>query len=331
MLTVIDRQYQDRLDLSSTSESQIMEFVTLDVFTQTRFLGNPLAVVKVPHDTSLSQETKQIIAREFNYSETVFLHLPSPSSTDTNDPEWKIDIFLTNAEVPFAGHPTIGTAVYALSTLSRTARGRFICKAGPLDLLYDASNKTAHAGIPFAIHRHLRAYSIPSLYSLQPALYSHLQSSSQALAAEDIDVVSVVKGMTFIFVRLPSVAALSTVALHGAHFDFQRDEGWDMGVLMSMFYVPLESSDGTLKLRTRMIEGMFEDPATGSASCGLAALLAIKKGVKGQVLKVEMTQAVEMGRQSDIGVDVTMDEKGEVAKIELIGSAVEVMEGKVKY
>ncbi|GAB7341164.1 hypothetical protein MBLNU457_7459t1 [Dothideomycetes sp. NU457] len=306
-----------------------MDFVTLDVFTQTRFLGNPLAIAKVPHSTTLTQETKQTIAREFNYSETVFIHLPAPD-TKSEIPEWKIDIFLVNAEVPFAGHPTIGTAVYALSTLSKTARGRFICKAGPIDLFYDADSRTARAGIPFAIHRHERAYDIPSLYALQPALQRYMRSASQELRAEDVDVVSVVRGMTFIFVRLPSVDALGSLGLHGAGFDFQRDEGWDQGVLMSMYYVPLESDDGTIKLRTRMIEGMFEDPATGSASCGLAALLALKKGVKGEVVKVEMTQAVEMGRQSDIGVDVTMDGKGEVEKIELVGSAVEVMEGRVK-
>lgn len=306
-----------------------MDFVTVDVFTQTRFLGNPLAVVKVPHGTTLPQATKQTIAREFNYSETVFIHLPA-SDSNSEIPEWTIDVFLVNAEVPFAGHPTIGTAVYALSTLSCTARGRFICKAGPIDLFYDANSRTARAGIPFAIHRHSRPYDISSLYALQPALQQHLHSTSQDLRSEDIEVVSVVRGMTFIYVRLPSVEALGTLSLHGAGFDFQRDEGWDQGVLMSMYYVPVESDGETIKLRTRMIEGMFEDPATGSASCGLAALLALKNGVKGDVVNVEMTQAVELGRQSDIGVDVTMDDKGEVEKIELIGSAVEVMEGRVK-
>jgi len=306
-----------------------MDFVTLDVFTQTRFLGNPLAVVKVPHGTSITQETKQTIAREFNYSETVFIHLPAPGSK-SNIPEWKIDIFLVNAEVPFAGHPTIGTAVYALSTISRTARGRFLCKAGPIDLFYDAESRTARAAIPFNIHYHERDYDIPSLYALQPALEQHLRSTSQELSADSIRVMSIVHGMTFIYVRLPTLAALASVGLHGADFNYQRDEGWDRGVLMSMYYVPMESTDGTIQVRTRMIEGSFEDPATGSASCGLAALLAMKKGVKGEVVKVAMTQAVEMGRQSDIGVDVTMDEKGEVSKIELIGSAVEVMEGRVK-
>lgn len=78
-----------------------------------------------------------------------------------------------------------------------------------------------------------------------------------------------------------------------------------------------------------MVEGAFEDPATGSASCGLAALLALKEGLEGRTT-FELVQGVEMGRRSEIGIELVMRE-GKIQTIELIGKAVEVMQGKVFY
>ena len=73
------------------------KFVTLDVFTENRFEGNPLALVHVPADSPITQEQKQAIAREFNLSETVFLH------ADDGSPERRLDIFVPSTEIPFAG------------------------------------------------------------------------------------------------------------------------------------------------------------------------------------------------------------------------------------
>lgn len=73
-----------------------LEYVTLDVFTETRFGGNPLALILVPEGKTLSQEEKQKVAREFNYSETVFLHLSEQSAADA---EWTYDIFTVDQEV----------------------------------------------------------------------------------------------------------------------------------------------------------------------------------------------------------------------------------------
>jgi len=73
-----------------------LEYVTLDVFTETRFGGNPLGLILVPEGKAPSQEEKQKVAREFNYSETVFLHL---SESSTKNTEWKYDIFTVDQEV----------------------------------------------------------------------------------------------------------------------------------------------------------------------------------------------------------------------------------------
>lgn len=93
--------------MSGDTSSKPFDFVTFDVFTETRFKGNPLAIVWVPRNVSLEQEAKQKIAREFNLSETVFLYDIEDRSLDR-----KIDIFIPTKEIPFAGHPTIGTICY---------------------------------------------------------------------------------------------------------------------------------------------------------------------------------------------------------------------------
>lgn len=129
-----------------------LEFVTVDVFTSRPYEGNPLAVVRIPHGQVVSQDQKQAIAREFNLSETTFLH---EKEVDTQDDTWTVDIFMTSKELPFAGHPTVGTAVYVLG---RTAQERgisngvleanFSLKAGVVRLQYDVVKKTARASIP---------------------------------------------------------------------------------------------------------------------------------------------------------------------------------------
>ncbi|PNS14291.1 NAP1-binding protein 2 [Sphaceloma murrayae] len=322
---------------------ETLNYLTLDVFTQTPLLGNPLAVVLVPSYLSplLTQERKQLIAREFNYSETTFLHLPSPSShrsapsksdgpdsdSDAHVPEWRLDIFLTDAEVPLAGHPIIGTAVHALTNVSGTRRGRFVTRAGKVELSIDETGYVT-AVIPHEEHLH-RSDVLPAaeVARLQPALASVMGGTWGA-----IDTLSIVRGMTFVFVEVPDVKALGAVELFSPRLDSARlDEGWNRGQLMFMFYVKMGQEAGVVTLRTRMVEGMFEDPATGSASCGLAVLLSMKEGLDREGLrKFEMVQAVEMGRRSDIGVDVDV-KGGKIESVALRGTAVEIMKGSLRY
>lgn len=284
--------------------------------------------------TNSSRSQKQIIAREFNYSETTFIHTPPTTfkdpSTGASIPEWTVDIFLTDCEVPFAGHPTIGTAVHALSGLGKPSdeavKGRFKVKAGNIDLVYQ--NGEARAGIPFDIRKHSAPYNVDSLWALQPKLKEHVKGKPP----KAMDVISIVRGMSFIYVQLESLEELGSVSLHAGRPSTKLDEDFNEGILMSMYYVLLPANeDAVVRLRTRMIEGTFEDPATGSASCGLGALLAMKEGLKGGKRKYEMVQAVEIGRKSDIGVEITMNESGHVHAVDLIGLAVGVMEGIVRY
>lgn len=297
-----------------------LEYTTLDVFTDQKFAGNPLAVVHVAPGVTLSQSQKQTIAREFNYSETTFLH----PSTDGEVPEWQLDIFTTTSELPFAGHPTIGTACHILGKTGKS-KGRFKVKAGTIEL--DYNNGVAKAAIPHNTHIH-SSHDLTSSRVLkwQPDLTRHYPSNDLK-----VNIVSPVKGMNFAMIELRDLEELALLTLPGAPLQYTLDQDWDVGPRFCMFFVRLPNqSDGIRRVRTRMIEGAFEDPATGSASCGLAAFLALQEGVKDGKVSFEMTQAVEMGRKSDIGVDIEF-KNGEIDTVVLSGKSVTVMEGKVFY
>jgi PhzF family phenazine biosynthesis protein len=316
-----------------------LAFITIDVFTRTRYEGNPLAIVQVPanHDGALTQAKKQRIAREFNLSETVFLHLPRSSS----DEPIKIDIFTPDAELPFAGHPTIGSAWYLLhhQNLSITT---ILTKAGPIPITQQLNNHV-RATLPHNIHIHTQ--TVPSPH---PTTTVHHP------------IISIVKGVSFILVPLPSLAALShaTTTLHPDPYETSiLDPGWQEGLIGTLYYAPntADDNDGAstgTAYRTRMHIN-FEDPATGSASGALAAYLALREpAARGAgPFRYVLTQGVEMGRRSVIGVEVLRRERDgagagagagagkgmgdvgaewEVESVFLSGEAVELMEGALE-
>lgn len=306
-----------------------LPFTTVDVFTTTRYDGNPLAIVHLPADHAVSTEQMQTIAREFNLSETVIIHETSPGSASPEGdgiPEWRLRIFMTQAELPFAGHPTIGSACYALGTLAKGAKqGRLVCNAGPIEVEF--GDGVARASIPHTFHRHVEnEMRIEEAVALQPAL-----KDAGPGVVKGVDVVSPVKGMNFIAIELDSVENLAKVQVTGVRPTASLDREWDVGFCGSYFYTILSSEGDMVKVRTRMIEGTMEDPATGSAACGLSSFLAMKLGREGRRTRFEIVQGVEMGRRSEIGVEVTLREGGEqVESVVLSGSAVGVMEGKVE-
>ncbi|KAK5115559.1 hypothetical protein LTR62_001218 [Meristemomyces frigidus] len=296
-----------------------LPFVTVDVFTTTRFAGNPLAIVKIPKGRDVATAQMQSIASEFNLSETVFLY--ENNTNDETEPEWRIRIFMVGAELPFAGHPTIGTACYALGTLANNSRhGKLHCNAGPIELEYDG--EVAKASIPHNVHIHTEhEVTAEQIYHLQPAI-------AKSPPPQSVDLVSPVKGMNFVCVELPSLEILAQVEASGKAITPQLDVDWNTGFIGSYFYVIDEQEGEKLTIRTRMIEKSLEDPATGAAASGLAALLALKHKLR--FAKFSITQGVEMGRRSEIGVEVTLTESlDKVKKVVLSGSALKVMEGTV--
>jgi PhzF family phenazine biosynthesis protein len=299
-----------------------LQYTTLDVFTTKKFFGNPLAVVELSPNTTLTQSQKQTIAIEFNYSETTFLH--PCSDPDDEIPEWKLDIFTIKCELPFAGHPTIGTACHILNKTGKS-KGRFNVKAGVIELEFKDGG--AKASIPHNTHIHTSTdLTAKDMLEWQKGLRPFYPSADLDLA-----VVSPVKGMNFAMIELKTLEELAAVNLPGTELNFSLDSEWNIGPCFSKFFVKMpDQGDGIKRLRTRMIEGSFEDPATGSACCGLAAYLVLKEKVQDETVKFEILQAVEIGRPSEIGVEVEV-KGGEIQKVVLSGKSVRVMEGKIFY
>jgi PhzF family phenazine biosynthesis protein len=317
------------------SQPYTLAFTTLDVFTSTPYSGNPLALIRIPTSLSphLTQAQKQLIAREFNLSETIFLHEPQ----DSRIPEWKVDIFTTDAELPFAGHPTIGAATYVLSLSGERQwrNGTLVTRAGPIPVSLahhenGRENGDVQAEIPHNVHIHKHTLGDLSLP------ISGLSSEKEFRDAElKAPMVSIVKGMTFMLVELESLEALGRVRLQGTSIDFHgvldKEEGWGESFVAKYYFVVLKENlegEEVVRVRTRMLEVAMEDPATGSAASALSCWLALRER---RSRKFAVTQGVEMGRRSGIGVHVSLDGEGKkVVGVRLSGCAVVVMDGSLR-
>lgn len=330
-----------------------MHFVTLDVFTDTPFLGNPLAIVVVEDEerSALGKDDgpdiKQLIAKEFNLSETVFLYLrPNETllSPDRSSNERELRIYTIDSELPFAGHPTIGTAYFIRQHLGWDFVNVITPPAGPIQLT-SADDGSVTAVIPHDVHLHSR--TLRSLYELgdkdvtaqiQPALDDEDVIRDAQL---DAPIFSIVKGMTFLLVELPNTEALGKVnvskQLDLGNYVSLLDAGpWGHGFVARYYYVrqtvaAAEDGTRTETIRTRMVELAFEDPATGSAASALSSYLSLKGDT--DETRYRLTQGVEIGRKSDIEVNIKAgageDGARSIREVTLGGSARMVMTGSI--
>jgi PhzF family phenazine biosynthesis protein len=302
-------------------------YVILDVFTDTPYAGNPLAIVRIktPSD-DLTREQKWTICKEFNLSETVFLH-ETPASSDKS--VIKIEIYAPfDGELPFAGHPTIGTAWYILSGLAGLPKPfdkglSLQVPAGNIPITISPNKRRAKAQVPVDYKEH------------EPYFSSRLKDEQVCLVSEDFEngkdevesIISAVKGMSWFLLPVTSLEALGNLQPYAKPIELPAGYlgAWD-GALMVLAYHITERDEGNdvVTARTRMFwaEGR-EDAATGSASVAFASYLAKKRGKN---TKVEIIQGVEMGRKSLIAVDVTLKD-GEISMVLLEGEAVQVMQG----
>lgn len=325
--------------------ARYLKFVTLDVFTGVPFSGNPLAVVFLPDDgpSQLSQAQKQEIAREFNYSETIFVH---PVEIETPNKQ-AIDIFMTDRELPFAGHPVIGAASWLLclspKERSPSPLDTIVTKAGEIPLsLSTTSAGEVSAMIPFDAHIHKTQFPLSELLRLHPTLVS-VFSDDDPKNSKTFPVCSIVKDVSQILVELPNLAALEaltlaaggeTISSNSVAQGGYMDDGWEGdGPVVFYFYVRnvWDELTGKSVTRTRTLLGGLEDPATGSAASGLAAYLSLVDQDKaGRSYDYEFVQGVEMGRRSKIGVKLVLSEdRTSIMSIELSGRAVKISEGQI--
>ena len=205
-----------------------MPLISLMLTTKYRLAGNQLAVVKVEPNHNLSPETKQRIAREFNFSETVFLHHDDPSQPP------RIDIYTPVNEMDFAGHPVIGTGHVLFRQLlpglplpSREDREvrTLVTKVGPVVIRIHREiirihreNQSVSAEIPHNVHIHSNAVSIDALGKTQASLRGLSMK-------QDFPVVSIVKGVTYALVDFTDSPEMFASVAAGPSPSVDLDDG----------------------------------------------------------------------------------------------------------
>jgi trans-2,3-dihydro-3-hydroxyanthranilate isomerase len=296
------------------------EFVTVDVFTTQRFGGNPLAVF--PDARGLTSEQMQALAMEFNLSETTFVLPP-------DDPQHhaKVRIFTPRAELPFAGHPNVGTG-YVLACRDDNPPEHYVFEelAGLVRVhVLRAGNTISGARISAP-----RALSIDIGIPVEViAACAGLTEHDIATNAHDPLVASV--GTPFVLAEVASVEALSRATPDVGAFRAAAEQFPEVATRFSLLLYAWRDG-GAMRLATRMfapLGGIMEDPATGSANAALAALLtSLAPGESGD-LTYEILQGVEMGRPSQIIASARKTAEGPIlATVE--GSCVPVMRGQVE-
>lgn len=292
----------------------MLTFETWDVFTETRFSGNPLAIV---HDAGgLDAAQMLTLAREFNLSETIFVMPPrDPAHTA------RVRIFFPTAEIPFAGHPTIGCAL-CLSGLAGE---------GP-DARRDLVLEEEAGLVPVTVTR--QGGRVRAEFTAPVTPFAKPGRADPALCAEALGVAAIGApghpgpglwqgGPGFLYVPLPD---LETLAAAGP-----REPAWsrlmaEAGVDSAWCYVPVPGG-----YRARMFSptaGIPEDPATGSASAIFAAEL-VARGLAGEgETPVAIAQGVEMGRPSAIALTVVVRD-GVLDSVRVAGAAVAVSRGQI--
>ncbi len=285
-----------------------------DVFTEQRFGGNQLAVL--PDAQKLSDWQMQQIAREFNFSETAFV-LPAETGHTR-----KVRIFTPTTEIPFAGHPNIGTAFVLAET---GALGKeipdtvlFEEKAGLVSIEIQAN-----LGSPTSFE--LKA---PQVLTLQE--FPAIRSVAKALSLREMEIVVTTHtptvasvGLPFLFVEVLDLSVLSQVRIDMTGFDRLLVEG---AVPYVHVYTPKKGSTDIQARVFAPLDGVAEDPATGSANCALAALLSHYRSERDGEFSWCVFQGIELGRPSTLRIRARK-ENGCVVASWVGGTCVMISEG----
>jgi trans-2,3-dihydro-3-hydroxyanthranilate isomerase len=292
-------------------------FVTLDVFTDTRFGGNPLAVF--PDAQGISSAEMQAIAREFNLSETTFV-LPPDDVVHSA----RVRIFNPTAEMPFAGHPNVGTG-YALAQLGRDRDGVLLFEeiAGLVEVRITRDAAGAARGATIAA---------PQPLSVVAELPAAVVAECAGIALDDVITIAhrpvlASVGNPYFIAEITGAAltrATPDLAAFRRHVATAPQAAGSSALRLSLY---LYARDGA-QIRTRMfapLAGIAEDPATGSAATPLGALLLSL--TQEQQASYDLVQGVEMGRPSRL--DVTARRAPDGIRATVGGGCVPVMRGEI--
>jgi trans-2,3-dihydro-3-hydroxyanthranilate isomerase len=315
-------------NISKNSYVTIMKFqyYTCDVFTDKPFGGNQLAVF--PDAVNIPEDLLQTIAREFNFSETTFVY---PASNPTNTK--KVRIFTPQNELPFAGHPTIGTAIVLATTGEITIGGsaltptfqteiRIILEegVGPVPVTIRSSDgKPSFAQFTTA--------KLPEFDPHVPPveqLAAMLTLPRTELVDSQFPVQFVSVGFPFLFIAVKNRESLKKIRVNTQLMEETN--------VKEVFVFTEDAEQSGFHFRARMFApliGIPEDPATGSAGAAFAGYLAMKDPVISGTLKWNVEQGIEMGRSSFLYIEADKQEE-KITAIRVGGHAVMMTEGSLE-
>ena len=313
-----------------------LAYSVLDVFAERALEGNPLAVF---HDgRGLSDEQMQALARETNLSETTFV-LPSDDPAEDRAGGVRVRIFTTEEELPFAGHPTLGTASWLHGSPGPLQGAEVVTlrlKVGPIPVRFAAGQGEPagpgingagidgagidRAGIPGAgIYGTMRQRDPEFGAEHDAAEVAEVIGMAEADLLPGYRPQTVSTGNPFCIVALRSVEALSRLAIP------QREaSAWLRARGIRWFYCIAPA--GEASWRTRMQWASGEDPATGSAA-GPAIAWLVRTGLAAPGAPVMFEQGVEMGRPSRLTVEAKRD-GGSVSDVHVAGRTILVATGR---
>jgi trans-2,3-dihydro-3-hydroxyanthranilate isomerase len=299
------------------------EFVQLDVFTQTPLAGNPLAIFTDAQ--GLNDGEMQALAREMNLSETTFI-LARDAATEAHEGK-KVRIFTTEQELPFAGHPTLGTSLYLYASEPNQTKPVEITldlKTGKIPVRFTANSENAgRERVDGQVFGEMRQRDPEFATPLSREDVARVIGIAVDEIPSDWPIQPVSTGLTFTIVPFRNRQTLSDLKFsYSQAAEFLKKTGANF-----FYFLCPERREGQLEARARMFFYGGEDPATGSAA-GCAASWMVQHGVARSDEQVVIRQGVECRRPSEMHVRATRE--GErVTNVRVGGYAVEILRGTV--
>jgi trans-2,3-dihydro-3-hydroxyanthranilate isomerase len=297
--------------------------VQIDVFTSRRLEGNPLAVFTDAR--GLSDSEMQDLARETNLQETTFV-FPRDAAIE-REQGVKVRIFVPEEEIPFGGHPTLGTAV-VLRNSHHTKHGSAPVNSSPEEISLDL--KVGKISVRF--HANAIGGIFGEMHQVDPvfgqihdrATVADLIGVRAADISDEWPVQTVSTGLPFAIVPIKRLSVLQSLQP-----DLKRIRGYfeKEPVLTDFYYITRDTGDTEVGLRSRAIYPNGEDPATGSAAGSTSAWM-VRYGIAKPEETVHILQGVEIKRPSHIFVRASKDGE-KVKNVRVGGHAVQIMEGTV--
>jgi trans-2,3-dihydro-3-hydroxyanthranilate isomerase len=303
----------ERIFVTEPNSNRRLSFIQVDVFTSEALAGNPLAVF--PDATGLSDGEMQAIAREMNLSETTFV-FPRDAAIES-ERGVRVRIFAVHEELPFAGHPTLGTAFVARRK-TKTDEIRLELNVGTIPVRFE----DVPVKPPFG-----------EMTQVDP-VFGNIHDPREiaevtGIPLNDIEInlpiQTVSTGLPFTILPMRSLESIGRLRIdHERSSKYLGESG-----SKSFFCVTRETADPAARLHARMLIYGAEDPATGSA-CGCAAAWMVKHAIAASDERVLIEQGVEMHRPSRIFVRASQ-RNDRVVNVRVGGNVVEVLRGEMFF